>query len=62
MNKKFKEILEKEDVKKKSKAKGFYFGNSKVLHGKIEKEEQVFMDLKSKFNKGDRSWLRWLMM
>lgn len=55
MKKKFKEILEKEDVKKKSKAKGFYFGNSKVLHGKIEKEEQVFMDLKSKFNKGDRS-------
>ena len=54
MKKRFKEILEKEDVKKKSKAKGFYFGNSKVLHSKIEKEEKAFMDLKSKFNKGDR--------
>lgn len=55
MKKKFKEILEKEDLNKKSKAKGFYFGNSKVLHSNIAKEENVFMDLKSKFNKGDRS-------
>ena len=62
MKKKFKEILEKEDLNKKSKAKGFYFGNSKVLHSNIAKEENVFMDLKSKFNKGDRSWLRWVMM
>lgn len=57
MKKKFKEVLEKEDVKKKSKAKGFYFGNSKVLHSKIEKEEKAFRDLKSKFNKGDRCWI-----
>lgn len=55
MKKKFKEILEKEDVKKKSRAKGFYFGNSKVLHSKISEEEKVFMDLKSKLNKVDKN-------
>ena len=55
MKKKFKEILEREDEKKKSRAKGFYFGNSRVLHSKIAEEEKVFMDLKSKLNKGDKS-------
>lgn len=39
MKKKFKEILEAKDVKKKKKAKGFYFGASEILKSKIETEE-----------------------
>lgn len=51
MKKKFKEILEKEDVKKKSRAKGFYFGNSKVLHSKISEEEKLHSELVRQFKK-----------
>lgn len=45
MKKKFKEILEKEDVKKNTKAKGFYFGTSKILNSKISEEEELYFEL-----------------
>ena len=51
MKKKFKEILEKEDVKKKSRAKGFYFGSSKVLHSNISEEEKLHFELVRQFKK-----------
>ena len=50
MKKKFKEILEAKDVKKKKKAKGFYFGTSEILKSKIEREEATQLDLKSIFH------------
>lgn len=49
MKKKFKEILEKEPVRKKTKAKGFYFGNSKILHSKIDEEEKIHSELAKRF-------------
>lgn len=49
MKKKFKEILDKEPVKKQTKAKGFYFGNSKVLHSKIDEEEKLHSELAKRF-------------
>lgn len=51
MKKKFKEILEKEPVKKKTRAKGFYFGNSKELHSKIEEEEKLHSELVKRFKR-----------
>lgn len=49
MKKKFKEILEKEPVKKNTRAKGFYFGNSKILHRKIDEEEKLYLELVNRF-------------
>lgn len=51
MKKKFKEILEKEPKKKKTKAKGFYFGTSKVLHSKINEEEKINSEFIKMFKK-----------
>lgn len=53
MKKKFTDILEGKDVKKKKKAKGFYFGASEVLKSKIEIEESNQLALKGIFNEGD---------
>ena len=50
MKKKFKEILEAKDVKKKKKAKGFYFGASEILENKIEKEEATQLALQGIFH------------
>lgn len=49
MKKKFKEILEKEPKRKKAKAKGFYFVNSKVLNSKIKEEEKLHSELAKRF-------------
>ncbi len=50
MKKKFKEILEAKDVKKKKKAKGFYFGASEILNQKIELEEDTKTNLRRAFH------------
>lgn len=50
MKKKFKEILEAKYVKKKKKAKGFYFGASEILKSKIETEEANQLALKDIFD------------
>lgn len=50
MKKKFKEILEAKDVKKKKKAKGFYFGTSGILNQKIKLEEETKIDLRRAFH------------
>lgn len=50
MKKKFKEILEAKDVKKKKKVKGFYFGASEILKSKIDTEEAIQIDLKGIFD------------
>lgn len=50
MKKKFKEILEAKDVKKKKKAKGFYFGASEILKSKIETEEATQLALQGIFH------------
>lgn len=49
VRKKYKEILEGKEVKKK-KAKGFYFGNSKVLNSKIKSEESTQLVLRGSFD------------
>ena len=55
MKKKFKEILEKEPKRKKAKAKGFYFVNSKVLNSKIKEEEKLHSELAKRF-KSENTW------
>lgn len=50
VRKKYKEILEGKEVKKKKKAKGFYFGNSKVLNSKIKSEESTQLVLRGIFD------------
>lgn len=50
MKKKFKEILEAKDGKKKKKATGFYFGASEILKSKIETEEAIQLHLQGIFH------------
>lgn len=50
VRKKYKEILEGKEVKKKKKAKGFYLGNSKVLNSKIKSEESTQLVLRGIFD------------
>lgn len=50
MKKKFKDILDSKDVKKKTKSKVFYFGASEILKSKIETEEANQLALKGMFD------------